>query len=385
MSDPANDGQDSSDVTSLLDQEPEQRTKTALKSGRGCLAALVALAILVAGGYFAWQKGSAYVTNLFATPDYTNAKGVKNITVKVPDGATLTSIGIQLQKQDVIKSTKAFKKAIDDYDGQPTVQAGSYKMRTELPASVALKRLTTPQKYRIRRQVQVLEGQRLSQQIAALATGTKIPAKKFQAALKKPKSLGLPSYAKNRPEGFLFPDTYELTDHSTATSVLRQMTSRFGTVSDQIHLTGRAAAMKKSPYDVVIVASIIEAEVNRPEDRPKVARVIYNRLAKGMKLQLDSTVLYAVHKSGKLTTTDDERANKSPYNTYVHAGLPPGPISSPGKNALQAAANPAQGDWLYWVAVNPDTGETKFARTKAEHDKYVAEFQKWCQQHKGKC
>ncbi|SDT46439.1 endolytic transglycosylase MltG [Microlunatus soli] len=372
-------------MTSLLDQEPEQRSKTALKSGRGCLAALVALAVLVVGGFFAWQKASAYVQNALATPDYTNAKGVKDITVRVPDGATLTSIGVQLEKADVIKSTKAFSKAIGEFDGQPTVQAGNYKLRTQLPAATALDRLTTPEKYRIRKQVQVLEGMRLSQQIATLAKQTKIPTKNYRAALAKPQSLGLPSYAKNKPEGFLFPDTYELTDTSSATAVLKQMTARYGQVADDINIEGRAKAMNKSPYEVVIVASIIEAEVNRDADRPKVARVLYNRLGKGMKLQLDSTVLYAVHKSGKLTTTDADRANKSAYNTYVHAGLPPGPIAAPGKRALQAAANPTAGGWYYWVAVNPDTGETKFAKTKAEHDRYVREFQAWCHAHRGKC
>lgn len=372
-------------MTSLLDQEPEQRSKTALKSGRGCLAALVALAVLVVGGFFAWQKGSAYVENALSTPDYTNPKGVKDIRVTVPDGATLTSIGVQLEKVDVIKSTKAFKKAIGEFDGQPTVQAGNYKMRTQLPAATALHRLTTPQTYRIRKQIQILEGMRLSQQIAALAKETKIPTKNFRVALAKPQTLGLPSYAKNKPEGFLFPDTYELTNTASATAVLKQMTGRFGQVSDEIDLEGRAKAMKMSPLEIVIVASIIEAEVNREEDRPKVARVLYNRLNKGMKLQLDSTVLYAVHKSGKLTTTDADRANKSAYNTYVHAGLPPGPIAAPGKQALQAAANPTPGGWYYWVAVNPDTGETKFAKNKAEHDRYVREFQAWCQAHKGKC
>lgn len=372
-------------MTSLLDQEPEQRSRTALKSGRGCLAALVALAVLVVGGFFAWQKASAYVQTALSTPDYTNAKGVKDITVKVPDGATLTSIGAQLEKVDVIKSTKAFKTAIGEFDGQPTVQAGSYKLRTQLPAATALDRLTTPEKYRIRKQIQILEGMRLSQQITALAKGTKIPAKNYKAALAKPEKLGLPSYAKNKPEGFLFPDTYELTSDTSATAVLKQMTGRFGQVSDEIDLEGQASSMKMSPYEVVIVASIIEAEVNRDADRPKVARVLYNRLGKGMKLQLDSTVLYAVHKSGKLTTTEADRANKSAYNTYVHKGLPPGPIASPGKQALQAAAHPASGSWLYWVAVNPDTGETKFAKTKAEHDRYVQEFRAWCHAHKGKC
>ncbi|QDP96734.1 endolytic transglycosylase MltG [Microlunatus elymi] len=372
-------------MTSLLDQEPEKRSASAARRGKGCLAVLVALAILVGGGYLGWHKLSGVVENALSTPDYTTKQGVANVTVTVPEGASLTSIGQELVEADVVKSTKAFSKAIQKYDGQPTVQAGSYKMRTQLPATVALTRLTTPQKYRIRNQIQILEGLRLSEQVAVLAKETKIPAKQYQAALKKPGDLGLPTWAKNRPEGFLFPDSYELTDNATATSVLQQMTERFNQVSAEIDLPGRASALHLTPYQVVIVASLIEAEVNRPADRPKAARVIYNRLAKGMPLQLDSTVHYAIGRRGKVTTTAQERASKSPYNTYVHKGLPPGPIGAPGKAALEAAANPAAGSWLYWVAINPQTGETVFTNTKAEHDAAVLRFQQWCQAHKGKC
>jgi UPF0755 protein len=372
-------------VTELLDQEPEKRSRAALRGGKGCLAVLIALAILAAGGYFAWSRASAFVQEYLSTPDYENAKGTADITVTVPEGASLTAIGVELQEVDVIKSTKAWSKAIEEYEGDPVVQTGKYKMRTQLPAETAMTRLTTPKKYRIRADFQVVEGLRLNEQVPALAKATKIPEKKYQAALKKPESLGLPEWADNNPEGFLFPDTYELTDGANATAALKQMTGRFGEVSDSLELEGRAQALGRDPYQVVTVASIVEAEVRRPEDRAKVARVIYNRLDKKMKLQMDSTVHYAVNKSDKVTTTDEDRANKSAYNTYVHEGLPPGPISAPGEAALKAAANPAAGDWLYFVTVNPDTGETKFATTQAEHDANVADFQNWCQAKSGRC
>ncbi|QGN32735.1 endolytic transglycosylase MltG [Microlunatus sp. Gsoil 973] len=373
------------DVTDLLDGPPERRSKTAVKRGKSCLAVLVALGIILAGGLFAWQKFSVFAEETLSTPDYTDARGTKDVRFTVPSGASLTSIGIDLQKADVIKSTKAFKKAIEKYNGNPVVQAGTYKMRTQVPAASALNRLTHPAKYRIRKTVQVLEGLRLSDQVASLSKQTKISRKDFQAALKKPQNLGLPDWAHNRPEGFLFPDTYELTGDTSATSVLKQMTERFGTVSDGLDLQGRAQAMHRSPYDIVIVASIIEKEVRRPADRPKAARVIYNRLAHKMPLQMDSTVHYALNKSDRVTTTPADRANASPYNTYKHVGLPPGPISAPGKASLQAAANPASGSWMYFVTVNPDTGETKFATTLAQHDAYVAEFQAWCGKHPGRC
>lgn len=122
-----------------------------------------------------------------------------------------------------------------------------------------------------------------------------------------------------------------------------------------------------------------------------VARAIYNRLqgktetGQPMKLQLDSTVIYANGGTGTLTTTDAQRALDSAYNTYKVDGLPPGPINSPGKSAIEAALNPADGTWIYWVVVNPQTGETKFASTDAEHQANVAEFQAWCKANAGKC
>jgi UPF0755 protein len=108
----------------------------------------------------------------------------------------------------------------------------------------------------------------------------------------------------------------------------------------------------------------------------KVARVIENRLADGMALQLDTTVNYANNKGG-LTTTEADRQNPSPYNTYLHPGLPPGAISNPGEDALRAVLNPTPGDWRFFVVVDPDTGDTRFAATKAEHDQNVQLFRQW--------
>jgi UPF0755 protein len=139
---------------------------------------------------------------------------------------------------------------------------------------------------------------------------------------------------------------------------------------------------------VLTVGSIAEVEASSAADYAKVARVIDNRLANklgnGGKLQLDSTVSYAVGKR-TITTTAAERAVDSPYNTYRYAGLPAGPISNPGKAANQGALDPTPGPWLYFVTVNPSTGETKFAVTGAEHNQYVQQFRAWCQDHPGTC
>jgi UPF0755 protein len=162
------------------------------------------------------------------------------------------------------------------------------------------------------------------------------------------------------------------------------MTARFNDVAEDIDLEGAAQKQDRSPRDLVIVASIIEKEVRAEGDRAKVARVLYNRLDKGEPLGLDSTVIYA-EKLKTNTTTAKDRKSKSKYNTYRYDGLPPGPISAPGRAALEAAANPADGDWMYFVTVNFDTGETKFATTAAEHDKNVKEWQAWCKAKSGRC
>ena len=137
---------------------------------------------------------------------------------------------------------------------------------------------------------------------------------------------------------------------------------------------------------IMIIASIVEAEAKRSEDRAKVARVVLNRLAKPMRLQMDSTVSYGVKKRA-ITTTDEERASINGWNTYTKDGLPDSPIANPGLASIQAAVAPAEGPWLFFVAVNPETGETKFAATQAEHDTYVAQFQAWCNaaENQGKC
>ena len=372
-------------MTQMLD--PEHKPHPAKEIGaraKGCLAVIVALAILGGGAYFVWDKASTFIASMEDVPDYTDPAGKANVTIIVPSGSTLTDIGTILQSKGVIRSTKAFDKAVKAEDSTPTVQTGSYLMRTQIPASRALQILLDPGKYRIRNQVTVPEGLRLSAQVAALVKGTKFSAAAYQKALANPKALGLPSYAKNNPEGVLFPDTYELTQGATATTVLRQMSARYASVAGQVDLNDRAKKMYYTPYQVLIVASIVEKEVSQERYRAKVARVLYNRLDNGMPLGLDSTVIYALNLK-TTTTTSADRQTKSPYNTYIHEGLPPGPISAPGKAALEAAANPAKGDWLYFTTVNFDTGETKFANDAAGHQKNVDEFQSWCQSHTGRC
>jgi UPF0755 protein len=351
--------------------------------GKGCLAVILAAAVLAFGGYFVWDRATTFVSTLGEVPDYPGP-GTGKVIIDIPAGSSLDVIGGILVERDVVKSSKAWSQAVRTEERAQTVQAGSYLMKTQMRAIDALRLLINPGSSRIRSKFTVPEGLRLSAQLDVLAKGTKIKRSNFQTALKRPQNLGLPKYAKNRPEGFLFPDTYELTAESTATSTMQQMVTQYKAVAREIQLEASAKKLKKTPYEVVTIASIIEKEVNREEYRAKVARVIYNRLAKDMKLQMDSTVTYAENLKGT-TTTAKQRQSRSPYNTYRYKGLPPGPIAAPGKAALQAAAQPENGKWLFFVTVNLETGETKFANTKAEHDQNVAEFNNWCQANPGRC
>lgn len=367
------------------EQEPQRTSvgKEIVRYGKSTFAVLLALAVLVGGGYFVYTKSKGLLAGFGETPDYTGA-GKTALTVQIPKGTSVSGIGEILFEKTVIKSTDAWTDATARSSDVTKIQAGSYRMKTELPAKEALAILLNPSESRIRSQVTVREGLTLDQQVADLVKNTKISKRSFTSALDNSKAIGLPAYAKDRPEGFLYPQTYETTDQTTATTLIKQMTAEYASVTKSIDFTKRAEDHDMTPYNALIIASIVEREASRDSDRAKVARVLYNRLDDGMRLQLDSTVAYANKNFKTVTTTDAERENPSPYNTYQHEGLPPGPISAPVKASLEAAVNPADGDWLFFVTVNLETGETKFATTAAKHKTYVAEFQAWCQANPGK-
>ncbi|MEU6018849.1 endolytic transglycosylase MltG [Streptomyces sp. NPDC047515] len=214
------------------------------------------------------------------------------------------------------------------------------------------------------------EGRRASQVYAAVdralsvASGT---TEKAAAAADLP----LPAEANGNPEGYLFPATYPVTSRTTPQGLLRYMVDtaveRFG--AD--HITTGARRNGVSVYRTVTIASIVQAEADTEHDMGKVARVIYNRLDRGMPLQMDSTLNYALNRSSLDTTTGDTKID-SPYNSYERKGLPPTPIGNPGEQATTAAITPTPGPWLYFVTVAP--GDTRFTSSYAEQQKNVEQF-----------
>ncbi|MFD3919383.1 endolytic transglycosylase MltG [Streptomyces sp. NPDC058595] len=183
--------------------------------------------------------------------------------------------------------------------------------------------------------------------------------------------LELPGAARRNPEGYLFPATYPVEAGATPGGLLAYMVDtaqeRFG--ADRV--TAGARRHGVSVYQTVTIASIVQAEADTPADMGRVARVVHNRLAKDMPLQMDSTLNYALNRS-TLDTTHSDTETASPYNTYESKGLPPTPIGNPGEEAMNAAINPTRGDWLYFVTVA--AGDTRFTADYAEHQRNVAEF-----------
>jgi UPF0755 protein len=234
---------------------------------------------------------------------------------------------------------------------------------------------------RIKDVVTVREGLRVDQIVDVLVDRTDFTRRQFQRVLASPRKIGLPSYARGNPEGYLFPATYELSPDATPRSILTSMVDRYEAAVSDLDIIARAKALGYPPHDLMTVASIVQSEGRLGKDLPKIARVLYNRLERGRPLQVDSTVVYIFRSEGTITTTDEQRSSRSPYNTYVNTGLPPTPISAPGEAAIRAALAPADGAWLFFVTTDPSTGETRFATTYSAHLRNVELFRDYCRRN----
>jgi len=276
---------------------------------------------------------------------------------------------------------RAFSNAAKVSGHGSSLEPGYYRLHRHMAAALAFALLLKPSS-RIHLSVLITEGQRLSEIIATLGRDTG-NLKGYQQAIKNVSALGLPSYANGNPEGYLFPATYTIQPGTQPVQVLRAMALRFNQEAQSVNLPAVAAHDQITEGDAIIVASLIQAEGRRPQDLPKIARVIYNRLNDKMKLQLDTTVLYARHSRAADVTIAQTQDTKSPYNTYLHLGLPPGPIDSPGDAAIQAALHPApiRDNWVYFLTVNPKTGLTKFTNSFTVFQQYEQELANYMSTH----
>jgi UPF0755 protein len=312
-----------------------------------------------------------FASSLQPPPDF-DGNGSGEVLIEIQQGDTLREIGLNLLDKGVIAGIEAWIAVVNSDNRALSVSPGSYNLRSEMSARSALELLLDPSSRAVLK-LAIPEGLRASEIIKRAAKVTGIDILEFETLLEDPTPLNLPAIANGNVEGFLFPATYEIPKNATAETVLQQMVDRFRQAYEELELSRRAAAAGRSVREILIIASILELE-GKVGDYSKISRVIENRLKINMLLQMDSTVNYALG-TKELQLTEEQLKNNSLYNTYVHKGLPPGPIGNPGEAALEAALEPAPGSWLYFVTTNPKKGITEFAVTYEEFLELKRKFQ----------
>jgi UPF0755 protein len=370
-----------SDSNSLSDQ-PSPTTKKSHQAPRrtkktGFRNFLVLVGIIVAIGLVAPRAVSMFSS----APDFPGP-GTGSVQIQIEPGATLAKIGNDLKALGVVASVDGFIGAANKNQDSANIAPGSYNLLKEMKSSDAILALLDPVN-RVVTRVVIPEGKRTSWTIAALVEATGIPVQDFEAAVANANNLGLPDYANGNIEGFLFPATYEFASGTSAEQMISAMLAKFNSEVVRIDLDNQAKAMGRTPYEILIIASLLEVE-GAPRDFTKVAQVVYNRLAEPMRLQFDSIVNYGLNKTDVILTTELLNTD-TPYNSYLREGLPPTPIDAPGAEALEAALNPEPGDWLYFITVDLNTQETKFTRSYPEFLIYKDEFLAFCAANDGVC
>lgn len=353
----------------------EQKRRSPLHILPVLLVLVVVLAVGAGAVYgYSWLRGNVNVDQA-QQEDYDGSGSDEEVVIEVAEGDSGSDIAKTLVDKGVIKSAPPFVRLFGTSQEASRIQPGSYRLNTKMSSASALEALLDPSSQTGLR-VTIPEGMRMKDIFERISKTTGIPVKDFEKAAKNYTDYGIPKNKADSPEGYLWPGRYDIAEDATAGDVLEMMWKRMESELDDLGVA------PKDRVRVLTLASIAEKEARDPEDYGRVVRTLENRLegagdahGKPMKLQLDSTVAY-FSGSDSISTTPKQRETDSPYNTYMHEGLPVGPISNPGKATLEAAADPPQGKWLYWVTVDTSTGETKFADTYAEHEKNVAEWKK---------
>ncbi|HYQ34679.1 MAG TPA: endolytic transglycosylase MltG [Mycobacterium sp.] len=358
-------------------------------AGRAALALLVLIMVVVV------FVGTRLWNTVFGPGDDYTGDGKRDIVIRVQDGDSTTMVGETLQNQQVIKTVRAFVNAAHGNHAINSIQPGFYRMRTEIPAADAVARLADPNN-RVGRLV-IPEGRQLDDTtdmktnkvnpgiLTLISRSTcvdldgnrrcvSVDDLRNAATNSSPITLAVPPWAiqpvnelgkdHRRIEGLIAPGTFNVDPSASADSILTSLISSGAVEYTTSGLLDSAQGMSLSPYDILVVASLVQQEAN-PQDFAKVARVIYNRLQNHHTLEFDSTVNYPLDRR-EVATSDADRALKTPWNTYVSQGLPATAICSPGVDALRAAEHPEQGDWLYFVTID-NQGTTLFTKDYQQH------------------
>ncbi|MGW0815051.1 endolytic transglycosylase MltG [Streptomyces viridiviolaceus] len=357
----------------------DRRGRGAKKRRNGCACLVVCLVLGggVAGvGYFGYQF---YQDRFGAAPDYAGDGNGEQVTVTIPKGAGGWTIGQELKKKGVVKSVDAFVAAQQSNPRGKSIQDGVYTLQKEMSAESAVELLLSPES---RSNLIIAEGKRnvdiyqLIDKRLEVDTGTTA-----KVAQTKWKSLGLPDWAMNHEnvkdplEGFLYPSSYSVAKGQKPEDVLKQMVGRATEKYEELGLETKADKLGlEGPWQLLTVASLVQAEGTSHDDFRKMAEVVYNRLEPGNEqtngmLEFDSTYNYIKNQSKLDLSLSELRNYDNPYNTYYTKGLPPGPISNPGEEALKGALDPTDGGWYYFISLDGKTSE--FTKTNEDHQKLV--------------
>ncbi len=346
--------------------QPRRRPTPHPRKKHSWVGRIFALLMLVLAAAVIW-----FVVQLFQ-PLHGSPHG--EVTVTIPDHANARQIGDQLAKEGVVSSGFFFELRATLAGERGDLRAGTYHLQLGMSYGSVLKALTTAPPAAKTTNITITEG-RTRTQINSLLRSQGINGSYFAATRRSPlinfSAYGAPRHTPDL-EGFLFPDTYQLVEPISVGKLVHDQLTTFRQQFGRVNL-GYARSKHLTPYDVLIIASLVQGEAATAHDEPLVASVIYNRLADGMPLQIDATVRYAV---GNYTTpiTESQLHNGSPWNTYVHKGLPPTPIDNPGMAAIQAAAHPARTNFLYFVAKVCGNGssvfESNYKQFQADEAKY---------------
>lgn len=339
---------------------------------------LALLGGIVGGGFAVWNTYESQIRSFMGweePKDYEDGIAEGEATVTIVSGDTGASISTSLYQAGVTKTDEAFYDYLISTGQNPELQPGVYTLKQKMTSAAALTMLEDPGSRR-ENTAQLPEGLTMESTLIRVSDGTGIPLADLQAAAADPSVYGVSAASL---EGWLFPATYTFDPDTTPQEVIKTMVDR------TVQSLDAAGVPVDQRERILTVASIIQREARFTADFYKVSRVIENRLAPDNDethgyLQMDSTAQYGYNEINKGTASSSAEAleNDNPWNTYVHPGLPIGPIANPGDVAIDAAMHPADGPWLYFVTVNLDTGETVFTTTYAEHEKAVAQWQEWC-------
>ncbi|MFE0514479.1 endolytic transglycosylase MltG [Streptomyces sp. NPDC058964] len=353
------------------------------KRRNGCAAMFVVLVFgggLGAVGYYGYHF---YQNRFGPAPDYAGSGNGEQVVVVIPKGAGGYTIGMKLKEAGVVESADAFVSAMQANPRGKGLQDGVYTLEKQMSAASAVELMLSPKS---RSNLIIAEGRRNTEVYGMIDKRLGVPAgTTARVAKKEYKHLGLPAWALNRPnvkdplEGFLYPSSYAAAKGQKPEAVLKGMVAQATAKYQELGLEKKARALHlDNPFQLVTVASLVQAEGKTHDDFRKMAEVVYNRLKPtntetNRLLQFDSTFNYLKGASNIHISESEINSNKDPYNTYTNKGLPPGPIDNPGDEALKAALNPTHEGWIYFVATDGQSN-TEFAKTYSEFQKLKEKF-----------